>query len=51
MKPGDLVKDAASRQLGVVLALHGRSARVKLNHENVSRWVFVQYLKVINESR
>ena len=51
MKVGDLIRDAASRHLGIVVALHGRSARVKLNHENVSRWVFVQYLKVINESR
>jgi hypothetical protein len=51
VKIGDLVRDAASRHLGIVVALHGRSARVKLNHENVSRWVFVQYLKVINENR
>jgi len=52
LKPGDLVKvnrDEIRGELGIVVVGGANSARVKLNNENFSRWVSVEYLEIISE--
>jgi len=51
MQVGDLIKDETSGELGVVVVGGTNSARVKLNHENFSRWVSTEYLEVVSASR
>ena len=48
MKVGDLVIDEISGELGIVVVAGVKNARVKLNNENFSRWVSVEYLEVVS---
>lgn len=59
MKVGDVVREKASGKMGLIVESPKSDsytgwcmqARIKLDCESFSRWVGVEYLEVISESR